>query len=91
MKMNKFKIYLEYDPEFAGFIADVPSLPGCMSQGKTEKEALKNIQEAIQGYWKVLKKPIKLRVDIPCHDSVDLVKSRLSNFLSDMRCSFCDC
>jgi len=56
MKMNKFKIYLEYDPEFAGFIADVPTLPGCMSQGKTEKEALKNIQEAIRGYLKVLKK-----------------------------------
>ena len=41
--MKKFKIYLEYDPEYEGFIADVPSLPGCMSQGKTEKEALKNI------------------------------------------------
>ena len=47
MKMNKFKIYLEYDPEYEGFIADVPMLPGCMSQGKTEKEVLKNIQEAI--------------------------------------------
>ena len=52
----KFKVYLEYDPEYEGFIADVPSLPGCMSQGKTEKEALKNIKEAISGYLKVLKK-----------------------------------
>lgn len=56
MKMNKFKIYLEYDSEYEGFIADVPSLPGCMSQGKTEEEALKNIQEAIRGYLKVLKR-----------------------------------
>jgi predicted RNase H-like HicB family nuclease len=54
--MKKFKIYLEYDPEYNGFVADAPILPGCMSQGKTEKEALKNIQEAIKGYIKVIKK-----------------------------------
>ncbi len=29
------------------FVAEVPSLPGCISQGKTRVEALKNIQEAI--------------------------------------------
>ena len=37
------------------FIADVPALPGCMSQGKTEKQALANIRDAIQGYLEVLK------------------------------------
>jgi predicted RNase H-like HicB family nuclease len=36
------------------FIADVPALPGCMSQGKIEKEALANIKDAIQGYLEVL-------------------------------------
>ncbi len=42
----KFKVLLEKDED--GFIvATVPSLPGCISQGKTEKEALKNIREAI--------------------------------------------
>jgi len=57
MKTNlKFKVYLEYDPEYEGFIADVPSLPGCMSQGKTEEETIKNIKEAISGYLKVIKK-----------------------------------
>lgn len=30
------------------FVATVPSLPGCISQGKTEQEALKNIKEAIE-------------------------------------------
>ncbi len=54
--MKKFKIYLEYDPEYNGFVADVPTLPGCMSQGKTEEEALKNIKEAISGYIKTIKK-----------------------------------
>lgn len=60
MKMNNFKVYLEYDPEYEGFVADVPTLPGCMSQGKSEKEALKNIQEAIRGYLKVIKKHHKI-------------------------------
>ncbi len=29
------------------YVAECPALPGCMSQGKTEKEALQNIKEAI--------------------------------------------
>jgi predicted RNase H-like HicB family nuclease len=30
------------------YIAECPSIPGCVSQGKTEKEAEKNIQDAIK-------------------------------------------
>lgn len=52
----KLLINLQYDFEYEGFVADCLSLPGCMSQGKTRKEALKNIREAIRGYIKVLKK-----------------------------------
>jgi antitoxin HicB len=52
----KLKIDLQYDFEYGGFVADCPSLPGCASQGKTKEEALKNIEEAIKGYVKVLKK-----------------------------------
>jgi predicted RNase H-like HicB family nuclease len=33
----------------------VPSLPGYWSQGKTEKEALENIKDAIQGYLETVK------------------------------------
>ncbi len=29
------------------FVAECPSIPGCVSQGKTEEEAMKNIREAI--------------------------------------------
>jgi predicted RNase H-like HicB family nuclease len=43
----KFKVRLEKD-EDGWYIATVPALPGCISQGKTEKEALKNIKEAIE-------------------------------------------
>lgn len=60
---KKFPIYLEYDLEYGGYVADCPTLPGCMSQGKTKKEALKNIQGAIKGYLKVLKKHKKTTFD----------------------------
>ena len=43
----KWKIVLEKD-EDGWFTVTVPSLPGCISQGKTRKEALKNIKEAIE-------------------------------------------
>ncbi|MGH9795385.1 MAG: type II toxin-antitoxin system HicB family antitoxin [Candidatus Acidiferrales bacterium] len=29
------------------FVAECPAIPGCISQGKTEQEALENIKEAI--------------------------------------------
>lgn len=32
------------------WVAECPSLPGCISQGKTKEEAISNIKEAIQGY-----------------------------------------
>ena len=36
-------------------IAEVPSLPGCISQGSGRAEALTNIKEAIEGYLESLK------------------------------------
>ena len=32
------------------FVVECPALPGCVSQGKDEKEALDNIKEAIQAW-----------------------------------------
>ena len=40
------KVIIQKDDGF--FVATCPSLPGCISQGETEKEALKNIKEAIE-------------------------------------------
>jgi predicted RNase H-like HicB family nuclease len=37
-----------------GYAIGCPALPGCWSQGATEKEALKNIGEAIQDYLAAL-------------------------------------
>ena len=43
----KFFITIFMD-EDGMFIAECPSIPGCVSQGKTEQEAERNIQEAIK-------------------------------------------
>ncbi len=45
----RFKVILEPQPE-GGYVAYVPALPGCFSQGETREEALKNIREAIELY-----------------------------------------
>ncbi len=41
---------LFYPDEDGYWVAECPSLPGCISQGKTKQEALENIREAIKGY-----------------------------------------
>ena len=45
-------VNLIYDEEYKGYVADVPQLPGCMSQGKTVEAALKNVRKAIRAYFK---------------------------------------
>ncbi|RLI78428.1 type II toxin-antitoxin system HicB family antitoxin [Archaeoglobales archaeon] len=49
----KFKVVLEQG-EDGYYVVTVPSLPGCISQGKTKEEALENIKEAIELYLEVL-------------------------------------
>ena len=47
----KYRKLIEQD-EDGIFVAECPSLPGCISQGKTREEVLENIQDAIKGYLK---------------------------------------
>lgn len=51
----KFRIALYASDE--GFAVNVPSLPGCWSQGATEAEALANISDAIREYLETDVKP----------------------------------
>ena len=44
-----------YSGEDGYFVAECPSLPGCISQGSTREEAITNIKEAIEGYIAGLK------------------------------------
>lgn len=49
----KYRVFLEQD-EDGVFVAEVPSLPGCISQGTTREEALANVKEAIEVYLESL-------------------------------------
>jgi predicted RNase H-like HicB family nuclease len=48
----KYKVAIHEDED--GFAVSVPGLPGCWSQGDTEKEALDNIEAAIREYLEVV-------------------------------------
>ena len=50
----KFRVIIGQD-EDGVFIAQCPALPGCVSQGKTRKEAEANVKEAVQGYIESLR------------------------------------
>lgn len=49
----KYRVLVEQD-EDGVFVAEVPSLPGCVSQGETRAEALENVREAIAVYLESL-------------------------------------
>jgi predicted RNase H-like HicB family nuclease len=44
-----------YPGEDGYLVAECPSLPGCVSQGKTREDAIVNIREAIEGYISALR------------------------------------
>lgn len=52
----RYKIALYHSEE--GVSVSVPGLPGCWSQGKTEAEALENIQDAIRDYLAVVEEQL---------------------------------
>lgn len=54
----KLKVILEPSDE-GGFTAIVPSLPGCISEGDTQEEALSNIREAIELYLEPIEDDIE--------------------------------
>jgi predicted RNase H-like HicB family nuclease len=55
VKSQQQRQVILYPGEDGYFVVEVPSLPGCISQGKTREEALANIEEAISLYIEVLK------------------------------------
>lgn len=49
------KLHVIIDQDEKGYyVAEVPALPGCLSQGKTYEEAIANIKEAIEGWFEVM-------------------------------------
>ena len=51
----RFRILIEQD-EDGIWVSECPSRPACISQGKTRKESLENIKDAIKGYIESLDK-----------------------------------
>jgi predicted RNase H-like HicB family nuclease len=49
----KYRVLIEQD-EDGVYVAEVPSLPGCISQGQTREEAVEGIREAIAAYLESL-------------------------------------
>ena len=49
----KYRVLIEQD-EDGMYVAEVPSLPGCISQGRTREQAVENIREAIAVYLESL-------------------------------------
>jgi antitoxin HicB len=50
----KFRVMIERD-EDGIYVGKVPDLPGCATEGKTKKELMRNVKEAIQAYMEALK------------------------------------
>ena len=61
----KYRVIIQQD-EDGMLVAEVPALPGCISQGTTRAEALANIREAIEAYLGSLKEH-----DEPIPPSID--------------------
>jgi predicted RNase H-like HicB family nuclease len=49
----KLQVHIEQD-EAGYFVAEVPALPGCFSQGRSREQAIENVQEAIAGWLEVM-------------------------------------
>ena len=49
----KLHVIIEKD-EAGYYVAEVPALPGCLSQGKTYEEAMTNIKEAVEAWLEVM-------------------------------------
>jgi predicted RNase H-like HicB family nuclease len=62
------QVILTRDFEDGGYVAEVPSLPGCISEGDTKEEALANIREAIRGYIAALEQD---GLSVPAEDAVE--------------------
>lgn len=55
-KVLQYTAVFEADKEKGGYTVSIPSLPGCISEGDTFEQALKNIQEAAGLYLEVMRK-----------------------------------
>jgi len=79
MGQYQYLVVLTEQPE-GGYTAAAPSLPGCISEGETKKEALKNIKDAIGGYLVVARKRnLPLTSGLQIMETVEVVSGVLKS------------
>lgn len=54
-EIYKYTAIFEPDKKSGGFTVTIPSLPGCISEGNTFEEAVKNVEEAASLYLEVMR------------------------------------
>jgi len=59
----------------SGFVSTVPALPGCVSQGRTRRQALRNAKEAIEVYIEAL---LEDGLPVPVETDAELVDVEVS-------------
>jgi len=64
----KLHVIIEQD-EAGYYVAEVPALPGCLSQGKSQEEALANVKEAIAGWLETM----EMKSDLDLNRTVEVM------------------
>ena len=81
MKNFKAKKFIEYtvlftpDEESGWFVAEVPALPGCVTQGKTLAQAKERIKEAIELYLETF---VERNISYPQDQEPNFLKSKVA-------------
>jgi predicted RNase H-like HicB family nuclease len=64
------KLHVVIEQDGAGYyVAEVPALPGCVSQGRTREEALTNVKEAVEGWLETM----EAKTDLDLNQSVEVM------------------
>lgn len=64
------KLHVVIEKDEAGYyVAEVPALPGCLSQGKTHEEALSNVKEAVAGWLETM----EAKTDMDLNQTVEVM------------------
>ena len=58
-----------------GYVATVPALPGCVSQGRTRRQTLRNVKERIEAYIESL---LEDGLPVPVQAGAELVEVQVS-------------
>ena len=62
--MIKYEVIIYWSDEDESFLAEVPELPGCMADGSTKADALKNVEKIAQE-WIETAKELGRRIPTP--------------------------